>query len=205
MLSDSSTADALFSRAKRSVLGLLFTHPDEAYHTRAIARAVGISVGAVQRELQGLAAAGILSRREEGRQVYYQANHECPIFPDLQSLAVKTMGVADVLRSALAGLAGRIQLAFIYGSMTRGEMNAASDVDVLIVGDVTFAEAVAALRPAQETLRREVNPSVYPPDEYCRKVAEGSHFLTSILREPHVFLIGGEHELDGLGARRLAD
>src|SRR5205807_9201083 len=126
---------------------------------------------------------------------FYQANRQCPLFPELQGLLVKTVGVADVLRAALAGLADRIQVAFLYGSMVKGSARSGSDVDVLVVGEVTFAELVRALGAAQERLGREVNPSVYPPNEFCRKLAQQHHFLTSVLREPKVFLVGDEHEL----------
>ena len=198
-------AAALFDKTRRSILALLYTHPDEAFHVRAVARAANAGMGAVHRELQRLAIAGILLRRVEGRQVYYQANRQCPIFADLQGLVIKTMGVADVLRGSLAGLADRIELALLYGSLARGTAGADSDVDVLIVGTISFAEAVAALRPAQEALRREVNPSIYPPAEFSDKLASGNHFLTTVIREPHVFLIGGEHELARLAAPWLGD
>jgi predicted nucleotidyltransferase len=149
----------------------------------------------VQRELRRLAAVGIISRRERGRQVDYQANRQSPVFAELHSLMVKTTGVVDVLRAALAGLDGRGMVAFLYGSMVKGRAGPASDVDVLVVGEATFGEVVAALSPAQEKLGREVNPTVYPPTEFRRKLAAKHHFLTSVVKEPKVFLVGGEVEL----------
>ena len=197
-------ASALFGKTRRSVLALLYTRPEQALHLRAISRAVGGGLGAVQRELQRLAAAGILLRRVSGQQVYYQANQECPIFSELRDLVIKSVGVADVLRLALEPLADRIQVAFVYGSLARGAVGPASDVDVLIVGRVTFAEAVAALAQPQETLGREVNPAVYPPAEFGRKLLGGNHFLNTVIHEPKVFLIGDEHGLAELAAQRLA-
>jgi predicted nucleotidyltransferase len=159
----------------------------------------------MQRELKRLSEAGIILRQVRGRQVFYQANRQCPIFPELQGLLVKTVGVADILRKALAALADRIQVAFLYGSMVKGSARSASDVDVLVIGEITFAELVAALCPAQERLGREVNPSVYPRKEFCGKLAQHHHFLTSVLKEPKVFLVGDEHELARLAQSGMAN
>lgn len=198
-------ADALFGKARQSVLGLLFGRPEESFYVREIVRATHGGQGAVQRELKRLADAGIIERSQRGRQVYYHANRRCPIFAELQGLVVKTAGVGDVLRAALAPLGDRIHIAFIFGSFASGKPRRTSDVDVLVVGDVTFAEVVSACGPAQKRLAREVNPSVYPQSEFRAKLAAGHHFLASILTAPKIFLIGGERELAGLAKERLAD
>jgi uncharacterized protein len=196
----SSLADALFGLSRRQVLGLLVGHPDQSFYTRQIARTLHLGLGSLHRELQSLANAGILLREAHGQQVYYRANSACPIFSELQSLLLKTAGLGDVLRSALAGLAERIAIAFVYGSLAKGTANGASDVDVMVVGSVTLAELANALNPTQDMLQREVNPSVYPPEELKRKVRDGNHFLTSIMNEPKLFLIGGEDDLKRLVA-----
>jgi predicted nucleotidyltransferase len=197
-------AAALFGKTRREVLALLFSRADESFYLREVVRRAAVGSGAVQRELQRLADVGIVVRRVRGRQVYYQANRQCPVFPELQGLLVKTAGVTDVLRVALAGLVDRIRVAFLYGSMAKGTARSDSDVDVLVVGDATFAEVVSALSSAQERLGRDVNPSVYPRGEFSRKLAQGHHFLSSVLREPKVFLLGDEHELARLAKGRMA-
>jgi predicted nucleotidyltransferase len=188
-------AAALFGKAQREVLAFLFIRADESFYLREVVRHARVGTGAVQRELKRLTDVGILVRRVRGNQVYFQANQQCPIFPELQGLLVKTVGLADVLRAALASLAGRISVAFLYGSMAKGSARSSSDVDVLVVGDITFAEIVSALGPAQERLGRDVNPSVYPPSEFCCKLAQHHHCLTSVLSGPKVFLVGDEHAL----------
>lgn len=195
----------LFGRTRRRVLGWLLGHPGEAYYLRQIVRYAGAGQGAVQRELGVLTRAGLLRRTVQGRQVYFQANRESPIFPELQALFLKTAGVADVLREALAPLADRVAVAFVFGSAARGQLRAASDIDLLVVGDVPFEGVANALAEAQKRLGRDVNPTVYPPDEFRAKIRAGHHFLTAVLREPRVFVIGGPDELGGLGAKRLAD
>jgi len=161
-------------------------------------------MGALQRELKGLSEAGIVRRTVRGNQVYYQAEPECPAFGELKGLVLKTFGLADVLRGALAPLSNRIRVAFVHGSFARGTVRASSDVDLLVIGEVTFAEVVAALSEAQRVLGREVNPTIYPPDEFRSKLAAGHHFLNSVLSTDKVFLIGDENELARLGGKPLA-
>jgi len=199
------SGEVLFGAARRKILALLFGHSDQAYHLRQVVRETGLSPGGVHRELGQLAEAGIVTRSRQGRQVYFQANPACPIFAELKSLLVKTVGVADVLREALQPLAGRIRVAFVYGSFARGEERRSSDVDVMIVGDVSSAEVSDALGPPQRTLGREVNPVVYQEAEFRAKVAESRLFVKTVLREPKVFLLGDEHELERVASKSLAD
>jgi predicted nucleotidyltransferase len=190
---------ALFGKTRRELLGLLYTHPDRSFYLRQIVRALGMGQGTVQRELARLAGAGLLARTRVGSQVHYQANSKSPVFNDLKALMVKSAGVADVLREALGGLAEQVAVAFIYGSLARGEGKANSDVDVMIIGEVSFGEVVAALQAAQKAIGREVNPSVYASSEYKRKLRAKHHFLCSVVSLPKVFLVGGENELKRLG------
>ena len=175
---------------------MLFGHAGEVFYLRQIARLSGLAVGSIQRELKRLTEAGIITRSVQGRQVYYRANEACPVFGELKSILIKTAGVADVLRAALAPLADRIRVAFMFGSMTTGREKRDSDVDVMVVGDASFADVVKALGVAQNTLHREINPTVYPPDEFKAKVAEGQHFVTEVLKGEKIYLVGDEHEIE---------
>ena len=185
----------LFGKTRRAVLALLYSHVEESFYLRQIARTAGVGLGAVQRELKKLSDAGIIRRTVRGRQVYYQANPDCPVYSELKSLVVKTFGVGDVLKAALVPLADRINVAFLFGSLVRGSERSRSDADVMIVGDVTFAEVVSVLGRVQETVRREINPLVYPPEEFRFKVAADHHFLKKTLEGSKFFLIGDEYEL----------
>lgn len=196
---------ALFGKTRRAVLGLLFSHADEAFYLRRIARESGSSLGAVQREVKRLANAGIILRTVMGHQVFYQANRDGPIFAELKGLVMKTVGLVEVLRSALMPAIPQVHFALIHGSLVRGEETRGSDVDLLVVGEATFGDIVAALNPAQETLQREVNPTVYPPIEFEAKVRDGHHFLKSVFSREHIYLTGRDHGLAQLAEERLAD
>jgi len=196
-------ASALFGKTKRTVLALLLTNPQESFYLRQIVRSAGLGQGAVQRELQHLTEAGLLLRRRQGHQIFYQANQTSPIFKELKSLLVKTAGVGDILRQVLSGLKDRIEAAFLYGSFATGKDRPASDLDLAVIGSVTFGEVVSQLRPAQETLGREINPTVYTPDEFQKKLKAKHHFVSAIIQEPKIMLIGEERELTRLGKKRL--
>jgi predicted nucleotidyltransferase len=211
VLSTKQTADpadlgaVLFGRTRRLVLAWLLGHPDESYYMRQIARQTGAALGGVQRELDALVGAGIVRRSVQGRQVYFQADRQSPVFPELQRLLLKTAGAADVLRGALAPYAKKIAAAIIFGSAARGALGRTSDLDLIIVGDISMYDVVEAMADAQQYLGREVNPTIYPLDEFQTKYRRGDHFLTTVLREPHVFILGSPNELAGLGAKRLVD
>lgn len=197
-------ADLLFGAYRRDVLGLLLLHPGESYHVREIARITRRPANTLYRELVLLARAGLLLRRQQGNQVHYQANPESPIYEELRGILKKTTGVADVLRRALAPLANRVELAFVYGSIASGKERARSDVDVMIVGDVKFEDAVHALARAEKTLRREINAHVYAPSEFRAKIAGKEPFLRRVLDAPTIALIGNRHDFEEPRGHRTA-
>jgi predicted nucleotidyltransferase len=197
-------AAAIFGKTRRSVLTLLFGRTGQSFYLDEIVRAARCGTGAVQRELKRLASCGLIRRSTRGRHVFFEANPDCPVFAELRGLITKTTGLADVLHTSLEPLASRIRVAFVYGSLARGQVSAASDVDLLIVGSVSFDEIVRALQPAQWALGREVNPVVFPPAEFCRRMRQRDHFVTSVMKGPKLFLFGSERELAGLAEERLA-
>lgn len=193
-------ACALFGKTQRALLALFFVHPQQSFYLRQILRLTGIGQGAAQRELAKWVEAGLLVRNQQGRQVYFQANRESPAFPELKGLAVKTSGVADILKQSLTALTGRVSVAFVYGSLACGNEKEDSDIDVLVVGKAAFREVAAALTPAEGALGREINPTVYTEREFREKLKAGHHFLKSVNTGPKLFLVGSENEFKRLGA-----
>jgi len=188
----------LFGKARRGILSLLYGHADEEYYMRQIARTTGIGIGPVQRELKKLTDSGIVRRRTRGRQVYYQANPETPVFKELKGLITKTTGIVDKLHDALVPAADQIRVAFIFGSIASGSEDKNSDVDVLVVGDIPFGDVVTLLSEAEGQIGREINAVVYPVAEFSQKVRNGHHFVRNILEGEKIFLLGDEHELTRL-------
>ncbi len=196
--SPADLAAALLPPSRQAILGLLFSHPDEAFYLRQIVDLAGLAVGQTQRELKRLTASGIIGRSEQGRHVYFKANASCPIYEELRGIVVKTTGAAVSIRAALEPLADRIRLAFVFGSVARGDQTRASDIDVMVIGDASFPELATAVRGAERSLRREINLSVYPARELVTKLRQGHSFVAQVIEGKKVFLVGNQHELDAL-------
>ena len=197
--SSHSIGETLFGKTQRGLLALFFVRPEESFYLRQIVRTAGVGQGAAQRELARWVESGLLLRTQRGNQVHYQANQSSPVFGELKSLAVKTVGVADVLRDALAEFADRITVAFVHGSVARGTETSDSDVDLVVVGKVSFGEVTTALQTAQTKIGREVNPTVYPVREFRSKLRAAHHFVTSLMDTPKIYIVGDDSELKRLG------
>jgi predicted nucleotidyltransferase len=157
----------------------------------------------VSRELARLEKAGILVSATEGKQKYYQANRHNPIFNELHGLILKTSGVADIIRKCLVPRIPDIQLSFVFGSVAGKTENRLSDIDLLIVGDITFGEIVDLLSPAEKVLSRELNPVVYSVAEFDRRLSENHYFISNILSGDKIFIVGDENELQSLVGKGL--
>jgi predicted nucleotidyltransferase len=180
---------------------LLFAHPDRAFYLREIIAVTGSGTGQVQRELENLVGVGLVLREKRANQVYFRANADAPVFEELKGIVAKTFGVGDILRELLAPFTDRIRVAFIYGSVARGEDTARSDIDLMIVGEVMLSELANALHEAEAQLRRTVAPTIYEEQEFRDRVHTGQHFLSQVLKRPKVFLVGDEDELERLAQR----
>jgi predicted nucleotidyltransferase len=202
---NNNLSNILFGKARQAILSLLYSHVDEAFYLRQIVRTTGIGLGPAQRELKQLMDAGIIIRNVQGKQVYYSANKKGPIFNELRNIVMKTFGAADVIRQSLETVADKIRVAFIFGSVARSTDGRGSDIDLIIIGKVTFGDAVSSLSQAQEILKREINPVVYSVAEFKKRVAEKHFFVTDVLEGDKIFVIGGEDELGRLAKQRLAD
>lgn len=191
-----SLADALFSGTQQRVLGLIFGQPQRSFYATELIGMTGAGSGAVQRELARLAQSGLVTVRPVGNQKHYQANPESPIYVELCGIAQKTVGLAEPLREALAPLAKNIVAAFVYGSVAKRQDTAASDIDLMLVSDkLRYAEVFGVLEAVGERLGRPVNPTLMTRAELAKRVGEGNAFVTRVLEQPKLWLIGGEDEL----------
>lgn len=191
-----NVADALFSKVQQRVLGLLFGQSERSFYTNEIIRLTHSGTGAVQRELAKLESVGLITMTPSGNQKLYQANRNTPLFAELHSIVLKTFGLSDILRKTLEPITSQIQVAFIYGSIAKGEDKANSDIDLMIIGDkLSYADLFPLLEDVQAKLGRQVNPTSYTPKEWTRKQKEGNNFINQIIKQPKIFLIGTEDVL----------
>jgi predicted nucleotidyltransferase len=191
----SGLADALFPKVRQRVLAVLFGRPDQSFYANEVIALAQSGTGAVQRELAALAQAGLLTVSKQGNQKHFQANAAAPVFAELRGLILKTMGLADVLRTALAPLAPQIEAAFVYGSVAKQQDTTSSDIDVLIVSpSLGYADVYSALESAATTLGRTVNPTLYAPSELAKRIAQDNAFIKRVLQQPKIWLIGTEEQ-----------
>jgi len=191
-----SLADSLFTGTQQRVLGLLFGQPTRSYYANELIGMAGAGSGAVQRELARLTRGGLVTVRPVGNQKHYQANPDSPLFVELCGIAQKTVGLAVPLREALLPLAPQIRAAFVYGSVAKRQDTAASDIDLMLISDtLTHSETFAALEVATVRLGRAVNPTILSRKALAKRVKEGEAFVTRVLSQPKVWVIGGEDDL----------
>jgi predicted nucleotidyltransferase len=194
-LAPGSILGELFTSVTRArLLTLFLTHPTEEYYLRELARRSGQSLRAVQHELPRLERLELVLVRRRGRQKYYRANEQHPLFPELKRIVYKTAGLGDALKDAIAGIEG-IDAAFIYGSVAKGGERSASDIDLMVVGDLDSEELHRAIRKAEKTLGREVSLVTMGPDEWRSRLASRDAFVEDLLKTDKIFLTGDERAL----------
>ena len=187
--------ELMFAAYRRRLLAQLLLRPDEKFHVRELGRMTGLPAGSIHRELKALSEAGLLLREHLGNQVHYQANPACAIYDELAGIFRKTVGLAGLVRDALAALAGRIDVAFVFGSLATGRHTYSSDVDVMIIGDLTLVDVVKALSPVQDELRREINPVVMTAKKFKAQWRKDDRFVKRVMAEARIFVIGDDNEL----------
>lgn len=186
------------SHARVEVMKLFFLRSNGRHYVREIASLTDQPVRAVQRELARLEKGGLLVSELDGNRKYFQANRDAPVFTELRSLLVKTVGLSEEIKNQLSDHLEVIDLALIFGSFAEGEEASESDVDILVIGSITARILSDLLSPLKDALEREMNPILLPKVEFQERLKASDDFLLSVLEHPKIFLIGGENELEEL-------
>jgi predicted nucleotidyltransferase len=198
----SSTLDALFPLIRQELLAATLLSPDKWWYMSELASHLKTSLSSLQRELNSLSASGVLERKQDGRRAYYKARKDSPVFGDLRGLLLKTAGIVPALESEFTRFGDKIRWAAIYGSIARGEEGAQSDIDLLVVGDISTGDLLPLLRRVERRFGREVNVKRYSEKEFRDKMRGGDHFVKSVLRGKVVSLIGSPDELEAATRRK---
>jgi predicted nucleotidyltransferase len=203
MMRKPHTLTALFPTLRGELLAATLTRPDKWWYLSELATFLRTTPSSLQRELKGLVAGGILQQRREGTRTYFKAETQSPLFPELRGLLEKTSGLLPTLQRALEPFRPRIDCAFVYGSVARGDERALSDVDLMVVGEVGLADLAPTLRKTENEVGREINVTSYSATEFRKKIAAKDHFLTAVLRGTKEFVLGNQDDLDEIaGGRR---
>jgi len=189
--------DIVSSRVKAEIFRLLFGLNRPELHLREIVRQSGLSLGTVQQELRHLTRAGIVTAHRDGNRVNYKANAAHPIHNELCAIVAKSDGLSAILGKALEH--DEIGVAFVFGSIAHGIAGAESDVDLIVVGAIGLRKVTILLSGISSKIGREINPHVLTPAEFRERLRKKDHFLTTVMREPKIFLKGGADELAAMG------
>lgn len=198
-------SELLFSRTRARLLGLLYGQPERSYYLTELFRLADVGRGAVQRELARLVSGGLVSVRERGNQRLYQANREAPVFAELEGLIRKTAGVAGTIGEALSPGRDEIRCAFIFGSVASGKAGPGSDVDLFVIGELSFERLVGLLLETHDRIGREINPVVMTESEFRLKISQNNRFIGRVLQQEKLFVVGGTEDLEELAQDRAAD
>ncbi len=202
---DSGLAHALFSRVQQRVLSILFSHYERSFHSSEIIQLANSGSGAVQRELERMVEAGIVSISRSGKRKQYRANRASPIFHELRSIVRKTVGLLGPIAEALHRHQSKIDVAFVYGSIAKGNDKSSSDIDLIIIGDdLSYSEIFTVIQRAEKVLLRAINPTVFTPSEWSKKLAQKSSFLGKVVQQPKLFIIGSDDDLEQLTTDLIA-
>ena len=196
-------AELLSSKARAEIFRLLFSGTGEELHVREIERRSGLNDSTLRQELRKLVRLDLVQSRRDSNRVYYRAKTESPLYPEIRNLVLKTSGLSDVLKSALAD--ERIRVAFVFGSIARGEETAGSDVDLMVIGQLGLRDLSQLLSGIEEKIGREINPHVLREEEFRKRARAKEHFVSSVVETPKIFIRGSQRELEAIGRQRLAE
>jgi predicted nucleotidyltransferase len=190
-------AELLSSRTRAEIFRLLFGGTGEELHVREIERRSGLNNSTIRQELRKLVRLDLVQSRRDSNRVYYRAKTESPLYPEIRNLVLKTSGLSDVLKPALSDK--RIRVAFVFGSIARGEEKAGSDLDLMVIGELGLRDLSGLLSGIEEKIGREVNPHVLHEDEFRKRVRAKEHFVSSVMESSKIFIIGSQRELEAMG------
>ncbi|OIO72527.1 MAG: hypothetical protein AUJ85_10160 [Elusimicrobia bacterium CG1_02_37_114] len=185
------------SKARVEILKLFLFNPKDNFYQRQISTLTNQPIRGVQREVGKLQDIGLIEKSIQGNRIYYRVNDKCPIFNELKMILFKSVGIAEILREYFKNKSG-IDNAFIYGSYAKGEENLSSDIDLMIIGDISSKELSNILSKPKRELGREINYAIFPVQEFVKKVKKKDHFLNSVLRHKKIFIVGTKDELKAI-------
>jgi predicted nucleotidyltransferase len=176
-------------------------NPENRFYMRQISSLTGKALVGIQREVENLETIGILDKIHDGNRVYYKVKKDCPIYKELKSIVLKTSGIAEVVKKQLID-SKSIQFAFIYGSYAKGDEKLTSDIDLMVVGDISSMELSSLLSEQKIKLQREINFTTISTAEFKEKLYRNNNFFTSIVQDKKIFLIGNEDEFREFTSKR---
>jgi len=189
-------SEILSSRTRAEIFRLLYGPAEEELYVREIERRTGLNDRTIRQEIAKLLKLDLVLDRKDSNRIYYRANKSNPLYPDIRSLVLKSIGLVDILKGALKN--NRIQIAFIFGSLSEGKESSESDVDLFVIGNLGMREVSRLLSGVPEKIGREINPHVMSSDEIKKRNNEKDNFISNVIKSSKLFVIGTENDLKAM-------
>lgn len=178
--------DAFMPQREQRLLRAIVLNPERTFSVNDLVRAGGGSKSAAITIIDRFSKCSLLTEQRVGNQRRLQFNQQWPLAEELRLMFVKSFGVAEPIREALTPLANRIALAFVFGSVVKGTDHAGSDIDLMVVGDVSTMELLEVLDPLKDELKRPVNFNLYGAAEWA--LMQSDPVVASIMGGPRVMI-----------------
>ncbi len=182
----------LTSTTRAELMRLLFNGYGEEHYLREIEKLTSVKINSIQKEVKNLSSLDLLKSRKDGNRIYYSANQSHPLYCDLVSMVEKTVGLTAILSERF--IDERIKAAFIFGSTATGNEKAASDIDLIVIGDLGMRALTKLLSGLQETVGREINPHIFSDEEFKARIKSKDHFIKSVMNEEIKIIKGDINE-----------
>jgi predicted transcriptional regulator len=162
-------AGLISSKTRIKLLIRLFFNPKTRSYLRELAKEFGVSTNSVREELNQLTDTNLLKSERNGRQVYYTANVDHPLFPELKSMVSKVMGIDQVIDGIVNRL-GDLELAYLIDDYAEGKDTGI--IDLLLVGEIDQYHLTDLSRKTERYIKRKIRSLVLSREEYNELLPE---------------------------------
>lgn len=166
------------SKMRVRILMRLFLNPSNNAYLRELAKEFGASPGQLREELSLMSAAELLKSKRVGRQVFYRANQQHSLYPELNSMVRKALGMDHIVDSIIQRL-GNVELALLLDDYAQGKDMGL--IDLAIVGNINDKNLRDLVTKTERHIQRKIRTIVVSPEDF----AENSRIF---LDRPHFVL-----------------
>lgn len=185
------------SQTRLKLINVLFYTPNEIFYVRQLVRLVDEEINSVRRELENLKKANLVNYEWRGNRLYYWANKQSPLFSDLLTIANQGSGLGLKLQGK-SETVGSIRLVFYSYKFLIGDKKHADDIDIIIVGNVSFGEIENFIKQEEKTRGHEINYMVMDKSEFTLRKQKRDQFIVDFFLNCPIAIIGSLQEITNL-------
>lgn len=174
-------------------LYFLLNPVEDAYLAR-IVDSTGKALIQVQRTLKRLVDSGLVLKTTEHKKSYYKADRNHIAFDEMLHLTIQAKIFSDMFKKDLELFAEKVDFGFIFGSVAKGSNTPESDIDIFLVGNLTYDDVSSFMFKLSQELVQEVNIIIFSPRELSKQITAKISFINNVLNEPKIWLFGDKNE-----------